>query len=652
MLASPSPAGCLPAGISTDDDKPVARDRDRAGRPVAPPQCAHPDDWTVSCWNVMILTQVLATLQGTPRQSGIDIIDSAHVLSTPLRRGRICRTRELLGHFMNSLNPAWTRGMAAASVGEVVLLAEDAIGDDKLGVLEHAENSNGSRTDHAYHAFEVPYPQESVLEAVREEKPATSRTEQIRNILAAIGQDDVEAAENLVVLGTLPWIRCQIRDTRIFKCPDPPPDHLLAVLACLRPQTDRPKITFTVAADLWELPAGTTVHSKDEDTWTVSLSPTDVFRELESKLRRVFNSLRQYDEAATASKEKRLEIFYDFVLALACLDETAHNPVFNSEALFNSKEVAEFTQDHVHEKPWSRRSDIHDDEEDDDEPPTTRTYRLGMRVLYMIHKITQPIHSIHTLMGAPLRKLVNAGALRIYTMRPSHAVPRISVQDIIAFRAQFKITDQHEKCALDRLLLRAFFSRVSLANIAARHAALSDLVHDLDDLAERDKQAWTSDGDGQSDCSIHGGKSAESGSNGGTAQRSDSEKDIGSTDKVDMFNAMWDAITNERTSVRCTASRHAESLLMVALHTAKMQLPAEQVYAATRTPCFCCKWVSETLDNSLPPTHGLIFPWVPPCGLALNKLQRLERILTEKLKGKMQSYRSMGTTASTSNRSS
>lgn len=581
----------------------------------------------------MILTQVLATLHKKP-QSDIN----ANLLwpSTTLKRAR--KTREMLGHFMNVLGPA--RGMAAASVGEAVLLSEDL-----TSATTQCAGTSGE--DPVYSAFEVPYPHAPPFETVREEKRAQSRTEQIRDIIAAVGQHDVEAAENLVVLRTLPWIRHRMNAKHIFRHPDPPQDHILIILASLRPRLDETKLSFTVAADLFELPVGTTLDSEDEvhHTWTVSLSALDVFRELELKLQDVFNGLREYDEAAAASRDQRLTAFYDFVLALARLDETVHNSVFESRALFNSEAMAEAAETHVKER---RSLETQVPEEDDDEPLTCGTHQLGMRVLHLIRKITQPIRSLHILMNPTLRKLVDAGALRIYTIHQTHAVPRISVQDILAFRAQFKITDPGQRCALDRLILRAFFSRDTLMRIAAHDAALSDLVQDLDNLAGRDKQAWPASNIGSQSnsdyCVSEGGTSAMSGLTHCSGVSGVREKVISSN--VDLYTAMWDAIQIDCTLVGCNASRHAESLLMVALHTAKAHLSAEQVYTVSRMPCFCCKWVSETLGNPLPPSHGIIFPWIPPCGMSFDKLQRLERVLVEKLKGKAHSRGSHGTTAS------
>lgn len=55
--------------------------------------------------------------------------------------------------------------------------------------------------------------------------------------------------------------------------------------------------------------------------------------------------------------------------------------------------------------------------------------------------------------------------------------------------------------------------------------------------------------------------------------------------------------------------------------------------AMTKKCCYCCDLLSEILTDigkgpfSLPGTHGIIVPWVPPANLDIDVLQRIKDVL-------------------------
>ncbi|KAJ7508617.1 hypothetical protein B0H11DRAFT_35957 [Mycena galericulata] len=359
-------------------------------------QCTHTAEWDASCRNVMILSQILSTLERRPSRHHYPPRHRSYSSMRPALTPPVSRAQKLLTHFVNTLQYApgehgGAQVFAAINVGNVVSVIEDPVARSN----ENAQYSSG--TSHAYHAVEVKTPRRSANDVVRNEIVPGGLTDHIGDIMVAVGQADEGPAQELVILRSLTWIRRRLNLLRFLKNPNPdsntgPP--FLSVLTSLRPPPDAGTVTIEVRTDVWDL-------SAQNQTATVTLSTFAVFQELETKVQDVLKYLQKYD--LTTTKEARTRAFHPLTVSLMRLHFVARNPVFDGPDFFGSPQMEQIAQDLIHRSIEDDPLDIHDIGDDT---------RLGMRVLNAIRSITHPIRSMDVLLDSVLPKLIQAGALK------------------------------------------------------------------------------------------------------------------------------------------------------------------------------------------------------------------------------------------------
>ncbi|KAJ7508622.1 hypothetical protein B0H11DRAFT_1965928 [Mycena galericulata] len=674
-------------------------------------QCTHTDAWDASCRNVMILSQILSTLEQHPSRHHYSPLprrtNATNTTSKPSRT-----VERLLTYFLNVLHhyPPKTKQLgaqvfAATVVGnEVYILEEDDSvselqglaltqnartevnsTDDISGVLETAAIANSGAVDyaHIYYVAEVQKPRRTVQQAVEDSASSQTLEAHVGDVVAALGGEIVEDAEDLIIIRSLSWIRGRLNDNRFFR-----PIHteelagqhpLNYILSALRPPTGLPDISFEVdesALETWD------VTSAHEDNCIVTSTPEGVFRRLEQKVSDVVSAFKHYEEKAT-SGEGRGPGFMYVVTALVQLDIVSRNPVFERQDLFASSEISPRAEGLI------RR--LIADADDDDAP----VFLLGVRVLYAIRRITQPIRSMRLLRQTRLPKLFATGKLKIYTIRQAAPLPQILINDIVQFREAFKVNEK-EQYPLDRLIVRAFFSKASLKSLNVKEAGrnnsddlafLPQILQELENLADRDFQPWSDDetSPSTSDSSIATSSSGRGSVLSGASHGSNSsdlvsphlpmDKDrqdgpiaeeqvwssvphvqesssASSNDAVGagMFLSVCTALKQARIPVKCAAVRHAECLLMIALRGDNEK--QDQVFATTKRSCFCCDVVRDALGHHMLPSHGMVLPWVPPCGLSLEELGCVEKALEAKLRDAVKVRGAIDATGSASDTSS
>ncbi|KAJ6523616.1 hypothetical protein B0H19DRAFT_650944 [Mycena capillaripes] len=180
--------------------------------------------------------------------------------------------------------------------------------------------------------------------------------------------------------------------------------------------------------------------------------------------------------------------------------------------------------------------------DDDEDTPQANTSSplssLAMRVLLYIRKITQPIRSLQCLMESKFMDLIATRAVDVYTISQDFHVPRLTTEDLV--------------------------------------------VRELDRLIEADRQTWSDDdGDNLGVITSSSSGSNLAGGSGSTQSRRSLDggpQQVGSSGSsssdglgAGMFTAMCDSLKQSYTPVRCTASMHAECILMAAFQTAKIQ---------------------------------------------------------------------------------
>ncbi|KAJ7750347.1 hypothetical protein B0H16DRAFT_859622 [Mycena metata] len=616
-------------------------------------KCAHTHEWDRLCTEVVILTQILSTL---PQKAAFDP-------DSELFEKR--KSQKLLTHFVHTLyytpseKQMGTPVIAAALSGSMVSVLEQPSTNSALTVSENIRRKGSESSSHAYVAQEVTHLDRTAKQIVTDETPANNLNEQVADVLKAITDGDVIAAEQLVVFRSMDWIQRRLRDPRIFKAQDLNSEPLImTTLSALRPSPDAqvnlPVSDPAAATQLWGL-------SEEEKTLT-RLPATILFTKLEKAVADVFKAQKAYEKCAKTEKNSFLA---QFCFVLARLHEFVRRKVY--EDLFTSPTVQQAATEHINPYPAS-----HD---------TSTTHRLGMRALHYLRKIVQPIRSLQVVMMSQLPSLLQAGTLDVYTIHQDNPIPDICVADLIDFQKSF-VVPQRDQLALDRLILRAFFSKASLKSqlhhvprddVADGDEDLSSALRQLNALHEFDQQAW--DEESLTESGSHGSISTTSsapssdlsdGANSvisltpsdgvANAARHSNEASSGSSSdgmrSTFSFYRVCNALQKADVPVRCMAARHAECLLMASLRIVEGANADERACATTKRPCFSCKMISEALDHPMPTTHGIIFPWVPPCGLPLADLKHLRNVLVVKLEVAAKERGKINTTGSGSDTSS
>ncbi|KAJ7901581.1 hypothetical protein B0H13DRAFT_2027593 [Mycena leptocephala] len=624
----------------------------------------HDRKWNKARRRVMILSQILSTVEQNPPPMRSPVGGSAR------------KTQKALTHLTNLMyypsatKRAGAQAIAAANLGTIIFITETpAI----ITLSENRRQSRSSDTDtHLYRAQEVPLP-----------------------LRSATGLESH-------LYRSLHRIRTRLSDSRIFS--DPSKNYWKFF-----------EMTVSAAeSNLWQIQAV-------DGVTTVDMSSRAIFDTLRSALKDAFDFLGDYDRslASGATQEIQVQDFHNLAIVLLRLNAISRSPTLDT--IFQFKELDQAAQAHL------RLVD-----------PRAISTAAGMRILTMIRKMTQPIRSLHCIFESSFLHLLTSGTLDVYILDQDIYIPYLSVEDIEDVRNLFELNTSHQH-ALERLMLRAFFSKNTLKGLSALHPAesaeesrdrelLSDIVRELDAMAENDLQSWL-DVDGSipsssssgsvpnssSTGSIHssstgsvpsssstgsvpatssdgsvrssegnlrsssdgalgsGGGIPSSISGSGSAPSSfDADRPIDSSSRqghaqevssgsssdgvgAGMFTAMCNALKKSGTPVKCVASIHAECILMVVVQKIKDagKLERDQrACATTKRPCFCCHFVATHFGNSIPPTHGIILPWIPPCGLSFAALQDLETELITRLSGVAKTRGKLDTTSSASDTSS
>lgn len=442
--------------------------------------------------------------------------------------------------------------------------------------------------------------------------------EHVGDVFKALQANDLVAAENLIIYRSLHRIRTRLRDARIFSDPS---KNILEILSTLTPPDTQVELTYSSAAEsnLWQIQAVDGVTTFDMSTRTI-------FDILRSAMKDVFGFFGYYDRslASGATREIQVRNFINLARVLRRLDAISRNPTLDT--IFQFKELDQAAQAHIRLFDPRVRSPPHEDIDDDRLDSEFISAAAGMRILIMIRKMTQPIRSLHCILVSSFLRLLTTRTLDVYVLDQDIHIPHLSVDDIEDVRNLFELNTSHQH-ALERLMLRAFFSKNTLTGLPSLlpvknekenfdHDLLSDIVRELDAMAEKDLQSWP-DADGSipsgsssgsvpsssSDGSVRssegslrsssdgavgsGGGIPSSISGSGSALSSfDADRPIDSSSRqghvqevssgsssdgvgAGMFTAMCNALKKSGTPVKCVASIHAECILMAVVQKIK-----------------------------------------------------------------------------------
>ncbi|KAJ7750348.1 hypothetical protein B0H16DRAFT_1724744 [Mycena metata] len=606
-------------------------------------KCTHTQEWDRLCTEVMILTQILSTL---PQKAAFN---SDFV---PFEKRE---SQKLLTHFVYTLyytpseKQMGTQVIAAAISGSMVSVLEQPSTNSASTV---SENKGSDSDSHSYVATEVTRPDRTAKEIVEKALSAADLNEQVADIVKAFTDGNATAAANLVVFRSRDWISRRLHDLRIFMATDPSPKHILAVLSDLRLSASNSTLVDLVGAAKFKLWGLSEEETKDKKV--IQVSQDYVLNKLEEAVADVFEADQIYEVCAEEDRNKYLQ---ELCFCLVRLNEFVRHEVY--ERVFTSPAVEQTAAHHI--LPYLSSNDK--------SPP-----RPAMRVLFYLRKLVQPIRSLQIIMGSRLPQLLQAGALDVYTIHQDSSIPEIFVRDLVEFRASFVVPPRHQP-ALDRLILRAFFSKASLRNLVVHHVPRDDIANDdhdllssvvrqLDEFHDLDSQEWDmargSDGSVSTTSSVSAisipSSIPSSASAGPPSTRYANEVSLGSSSEGMSpgfsFDKVCDALERAQIPAKCTAARHAECLLMATMRALQSGPRDERACVATKRPCFACKNISHALNHAMPTTHGIIFPWVPPCGLPLEDLKNLRAVLAVQLRDAAMERGEIDTTGSGSDTSS
>ncbi|KAJ7901582.1 hypothetical protein B0H13DRAFT_2027597 [Mycena leptocephala] len=641
----------------------------------------HDRKWNKARRRVMILSQILSTVEQNPPPMRSPVGGSARKTQKALTH---------LTHLMyypSATERAGAQVIAAANLGTTVFITETPA---TIALSENHRQSRSSDTDtHLYRAQEVPLPLRSATMIVDEQLGPTTLLEHVGDVFKALQANDLVAAENLIIYRSLHGIRTRLRDARIFSDPS---KNILEILSTLTPPDTQVELTWSSAAEssLWQIQAVDGVTTFDMSTRTI-------FDILRSAMKDVFDFFGYYDRslASGATREIQVRNFINLARVLRRLDAISRNPTLDT--IFQFKVLDQAAQAHIRLFDPRVRSPPHEDIDDDRLDSEFISAAAGMRILIIIRKMTQPIRSLRCILASSFLRLLTTRTLDVYVLDQDIHIPHLSVDDIEDVRNLFELNTPHQY-ALERLMLRAFFSKNTLTGLPSLlpvkneeenfdHDLLSDIVRGLDAMAEKDFQSWP-DADGSIPSGSSSGSVPSSSSDGSVRSsegslRSSSDGTVGSgggipssilgsgsapstsldadrpvdssiptsrqghveevssgssSDGVGagMFTAMCNALKKSGTPVKCVAILERD----------------QRACATTKRPCFCCHFVATHFGNSMPPTHGIILPWVPACGLPFAALQDLQTELITRLSEVAKTRGQLDTTGSASDTSS